>query len=153
MQCVFIRPFQFRGAAQVTSNIGEGVVRNEENKNLNPTGLVGTTKGQITKPLEELALAKPDLRKTGTRTPWRIQGYPRTSALEFAHRHLYDQLPTASVLPSGCAWQWLASLLPQSTSSTPSLEFVNCQLLTYGNLQTHSVWPAWSYVQEFKVLR
>lgn len=66
------------------------------------------------------AAAKPDLRKTGTKTPWRIQGYPRTSASEFAHRHLCDQLSTASVLPSGCAWQWLAaSLLPSSPLSQP----------------------------------
>ena len=40
--------------------------------------------------------------------------------MEFAHRHLYEQLPTASLLPSGCAWQWLAaSLLPSNPLPQP----------------------------------
>lgn len=108
--------------------LGEGVVRNEENKNLNPTG----PRGNYQRPNHQAfgrtgAAAEPDLRKTGTRTPWRIQGYPRTSASEFAHRHLYDQLSTGSVLPSGCARQWLAASLLRP-NPFPQPLFWNCKL-------------------------
>lgn len=60
--------------------LGEGVVRNEENKDLNPSG----PRGNHQRPNHQTsgrpgAVAAPDLRKTGTRTPSRIQGYPGTS--------------------------------------------------------------------------
>lgn len=125
--------------------LGEGVVRNEENKNLNPTGLVGTTKGQITKPLEEQALQR---SQTSGRLEPRLRGESKvTPGLQHRSSHIVTSVinylrPQFSPLAAlGSGSQLLC--FPPVHFLNPSLEFVHCQLLAYGDLQTHSVWPAW----------
>lgn len=125
--------------------LGEGVVRNEENKNLNPTGLVGTTKGQITKPLEEQALQR---SQTSGRLEPGLHGESKvTPGLRHWSSHIVTSMinylwpPFSPLAALGSGSQLLC--FPPIHFLNPSLEFVNCQLLTYGNLQTHSVWPAW----------
>ena len=101
--------------------LGEGVVRNEENKNLNPTGLVGTTKGQITKPLEEQALQRSQI--SGRLEPGLHGESKVTPGLQHQNSHIVTSVinylwPQFSPLAArGSGSQLLC--FPQSTFSAP----------------------------------
>lgn len=106
---IFVRLFLFRGTAQVTSNIrgrsSKELKKNHTHTRISaPQGLVGTTKGQITKLVEEEACSGARPEAAWTQDASKNPRYPGPQRGELLHASSpTDRSVYVTQLFSGCA--------------------------------------------------